>query len=99
MDPEQRQRDRGRPSKDKKVARIVPLLDASYVDQLNCYLATFRPGLRRPLFDASRKMAWLWLEQAIEHANADGLRFGLPTINPKTLRNSFAIHLFFNHVP
>lgn len=95
----QRQRGRGRPGKDEKVARIVPLLDASYVDQLNRYLATFRPGRRRPLFDVSRKTAWLWLQQAIERANADGVKFALPAINPKTLRHSFAMHLFFNHVP
>jgi len=39
--------------------QIVPLLNAAYVDQLRRYLATFRPGRRRPLFDASRKTAWL----------------------------------------
>lgn len=46
----QRLRGRGRPSADKKIARIVPLLDAAYVDQLRRYLATFRTGRRRPLF-------------------------------------------------
>lgn len=64
----QRQRGRGRPSADEKIARIVPLLDAGYVDQLRRFLATFRPGRRRPLFDVSRKTAWLWLQQAVERA-------------------------------
>lgn len=51
----QRQRGRGRPSAAEKIARIVPLLDAGYVDQLRRFLATFRPGRRRPLFDISAK--------------------------------------------
>lgn len=95
----QRQRGRGRPSADEKIARIVPLLDADYVDQLRRFLATFRPGRRRPLFDVSRKTAWLWLQQAVERAREEGIEFALPAINPKTLRHSFAMHLFFNHVP
>lgn len=95
----QRQRGRGRPTADEKIARIVPLLDASYVEQLKRYLATFRPGRRRPLFDISRKTAWLWLQQAVKRAGEEGVEFALPTINPKTFRHSFAMHLFFNHVP
>lgn len=95
----QRQRGRGRPSADEKIARIVPLLDAAYVDQLRRYLATFRTGRRRPLFAVSRKTAWLWMQQAIDRAREEGIGFALPAINPKTLRHSFAMHLFFNHVP
>ncbi|WGE30848.1 tyrosine-type recombinase/integrase (plasmid) [Edwardsiella tarda] len=95
----QRQRGRGRPSADEKIARIVPLLDAAYVDQLRRYMATFRTGRRRPLFAVSRKTAWLWMQQAIDRAQEEGIEFALPAINPKTLRHSFAMHLFFNHVP
>lgn len=95
----QRLRGRGRPAADEKIARIVPLLDISYVEQLKRYLATFRPGRRRPLFDISRKTAWLWLQQAVNRAGEVGVEFALPTINPKTFRHSFAMHLFFNHVP
>jgi len=95
----QRQRGRGRPSADERIARIVPLLDASYVEQLKRYLATFRPGRRRPLFDVSRKTAWLWLQQAEKRAGDEGIQFALPALNPKTFRHSFAMHLFFNHVP
>lgn len=95
----QRQRGRGRPTADEKIARIVPLLDAAYVEQLKRYLATFKPGRRRPLFDVSRKTAWLWLQQAVERARVDGIEFALPKLNPKTFRHSFAMHLFFNHIP
>ncbi|KGT88757.1 resolvase [Erwinia typographi] len=95
----QRQRGRGRPAAGEKTARIVPLLDAACVAELGRYLATFRPGRRRPLFDVSRKTAWLWLQQAVSRAEKDGIEFALPVINPKTLRHSFAMHLFFNHVP
>lgn len=93
------QRGRGRPDADEKIARIVPLLDADYVEQLSRYLATFRPGRRRPLFDVSRKTAWLWLQQAVNRARIAGIEFALPVINPKTLRHSFAMHLSFHHVP
>jgi integrase len=79
----QRQRGRGRPSADEKIARIVPLLDAAYVDQLRRYLATFRTGRRRPLFAVSRKTAWLWMQQAIDRAREEGIEFALPAINPK----------------
>lgn len=95
----QRQRGRGRPAADEKIARIVPLLDASYVEQLKRYLATFRPGRRRPLFDVSRKTAWLWLQQAVKRAREEGVEFAMMKLNPKTFRHSFAMHLFFNHVP
>ncbi|MBK0167470.1 tyrosine-type recombinase/integrase [Klebsiella sp. S69] len=95
----QRQRGRGRLSADEKIARIVPLLDAAYVDQLRRYLATFRTVRRRPLFAVSRKTAWLWMQQAIDRAREEGIEFALPAVNPKTLRHSFAMHLFFNHVP
>lgn len=95
----QRQRGRGRPSADERIARIVPLLDASYVEQLKRYLATFRPGRRRPLFDVSRKTTWLWLQQAEKRAGDEGIQFTLPALNPKTFRHSFAMHLFFNHFP
>ncbi|HCP8550586.1 TPA: tyrosine-type recombinase/integrase [Escherichia coli] len=39
------------------------------------------------------------MQQAIDRAREEGIEFALPAINPKTLRHSFAMHLFFNHVP
>ncbi|EBE6791217.1 phage integrase family protein, partial [Salmonella enterica] len=57
------------------------------------------PDRRRPLFAVSRKTAWLWMQQAIDRVREEGIEFALPAINPKTLRHSFAMHLFFNHVP
>ncbi|HHA3413379.1 TPA: tyrosine-type recombinase/integrase [Salmonella enterica subsp. enterica serovar Muenchen] len=35
----------------------------------------------------------------IDRAREEGIEFALPAINPKTLRHSFTMHLFFNHVP
>lgn len=39
------------------------------------------------------------MQQAFDRAREEGIEFALPAINPKTLRHSFAMHLFFNHVP
>lgn len=95
----QRSRGRGRPGKDEKIARVVPLLDDAYVRDLRRYLATFRPGRRRPLFEASRKTAWSWLRQAETRAQESGVTFAVSPLSPKTFRHSYAMHLFFNHVP
>jgi len=95
----QRSRGRGRPAKDEKIARVVPLLDAVFVRELRRFLATFRPGRRTPLFAVTRKTAWTWLQQAIERADAAGIGFAVDSISPRTLRHSFAMQLFLNHVP
>lgn len=95
----QRSRGRGRPAKDEKVARVVPLLDGAFVRELHRYLATFRPGRRTPLFAVTRKTAWSWLQQAIDRAGAAGIAFAVTPVSPRTLRHSFAMHLFLNHVP
>ncbi|MBD8170206.1 tyrosine-type recombinase/integrase [Erwinia persicina] len=95
----QRSRGRGRPAKDEKVARVVPLLDGAFVRELHRYLATFRPGRRTPLFAVTRKTAWSWLQQAIDRAGTSGIAFAVTPVSPRTLRHSFAMHLFLNHVP
>lgn len=95
----QRSRGRGRPAKDEKVARVVPLLDAVFIRELRSYLATFRPGRRTPLFGVTRKTAWSWLQQAINKADAAGISFAVTPVSPRTLRHSYAMHLFLNHVP
>lgn len=46
-----------------------------------------------------RKTAWLWMQLVIDRTWEEGIEFALPAINPKTLRHSFAMHLFLNHVP
>lgn len=76
-----RQRCMGRSSADEKITRIMQLLDASYVDQLRRFLATFRPGRQRPLFDISRKTAWLQL--AVECAKEKGIEFSYLPSNPR----------------
>lgn len=95
----QRSRGRGRPARDEKIARVVPLLDAAFTRELRRYLATFRPGRRTPLFAVTRKTAWTWLQQALERADASGIGFAVEPVSPRTLRHSFAMHLFLNHVP
>lgn len=95
----QRHRGRGRPAKDERIARVVPLLDAAFVRELRRYLATFRPGRRTPLFSVTRKTAWTWLQQALDRAATDGIWFAVDSVSPRTLRHSFAMQLFLNHVP
>lgn len=95
----QRNRGRGRPAKDEKVARVVPLLDAAFVREMRRYLATFRTGRRTPLFAVTRKTAWSWLQQATDRGEASGIVFAVSPVSPRTLRHSYAMHLFLNHVP
>lgn len=95
----QRSRGRGRPAKDEKVARVVPILDATFARDLRRYLATFRTGRRTPLFNITRKTAWEWLRQGLDSADAAGIAFAVTPISPRTLRHSFAMQLFLNHVP
>lgn len=95
----QRNRGRGRPAKDEKVARVVPLLDAAFVREMRRYLATFRTGRRNPLFAVTRKTAWSWLQQATDRGEASGIVFAVSPVSPRTLRHSYAMHLFLNHVP
>lgn len=95
----QRSRGRGRPAKDEKVARVVPLLDGAFVRDLHRYLATFRTARRSPLFAVTRKTAWSWLHQANDRAGAAGIAFAVTPVSPRTLRHSYAMHLFLNHVP
>ncbi|WP_062748545.1 tyrosine-type recombinase/integrase [Erwinia persicina] len=95
----QRNRGRGRPAKDEKVARVVPLLDAAFVREMRRYLATFRTGRRTPLFAVTRKTAWSWLQQATDRGEASGIIFAVSPVSPRTLRHSYAMHLFLNHVP
>jgi len=95
----QRSRGRGRPAKDEKIARVVPLLDPAFVSKLRRYLATFRPGRRSPLFPVTRKTAWSWMRDALSRADDAGIVFAVHPISPRTLRHSFAMQLFLNHVP
>ncbi|MDF7662847.1 tyrosine-type recombinase/integrase [Erwiniaceae bacterium L1_54_6] len=78
---------------------VVPLLDYAYVRALRRYLATFCPRPRRPLFFATLNTALTWLRQAEERAQTQGIGFAISPLSPKTFRHSYAMHLFFNHVP
>lgn len=96
----QRSRARGRPKKGEALKRIVPLLDADYVNRLREYLETFRQSKYAPVWDvASDETPRNWIRAAVRRAARDGVTFSLANITPKTFRHSFAMHLIQYRVP
>lgn len=96
----QRNRGRGRPKKGEPLKRIVPLLDADYVNRLREYFETFRQSKYEPIWNvASDETPRNWIRAAVKRAARDSVTFSLPTITPKTFRHSFAMHLIQYRVP
>ena len=96
----QRSRGKGRPRKDEAIRRIVPLLDAAYVQRLREYFATVRPLRSARVWGvANDETPRNWLKAALNRAERDGVTFTFTDITPRTFRHSFAMHLIQHQVP
>lgn len=95
----QRNIGKGRPKNGQALKRIVPLLDADYVERLREYVATFKPKKHEPLWVNKKgepvcdETPRGWIRAAVSRAERDSVTFSLPIITPKTFRHSFAMHL------
>lgn len=80
--------------------RIVPLLDAAYVQRMREYLATWKKRVRlQPVWEiTSRQTPLNWINTAIRRAESDGVTFSIP-VTPHTFRHSYAMHLKMSGVP
>lgn len=96
----QRERGKGRPRKDERLHRIIPLSDPQYVRRVHDYLATFKPPKYERLWPMkSDNTVRNWVNAAVEAARRDGVTFTVNPISPKTFRDSFAVHLLMNGIP
>ncbi|HFV9879708.1 TPA: tyrosine-type recombinase/integrase [Salmonella enterica subsp. enterica serovar Birkenhead] len=94
----QRSRGKGRPRKDEKVFRTVPLYDAFYVRLMRQVFASFPSAKSDPIWPESHDTVSRWLSRALERAAADNVALSLSAVTPKTFRHSFAVHLLYNHI-
>lgn len=80
--------------------RIVPLLDAAYVQRMREYLATWRKRVKHvPVWDVwSRQTPLNRLNTAVARAKSDGVTFSI-TVTPYTFHHSFAMHLLMSGFP
>ncbi|CBJ48209.1 tyrosine-type recombinase/integrase [Erwinia amylovora] len=108
-DDRQKQRGRGRPTKEEQAAlreasanppRAVPLTDPGYVRRLREYFATVRPKKGERIWAVnSPDTVRTWIRQAVAAAEHDGVTFSVRPITTKTFRDSFAMHLVQHGVP
>ena len=59
----------------KDEVRLVPLMDVSFVRQMESWMVTTRPRRREPLWPVTDETMRNWLKQAVKRAEADGVHF------------------------
>ncbi|AYU97862.1 phage integrase family protein (plasmid) [Enterobacter cloacae] len=99
----------GRAPAGSQVHRLVPLSDPLYVSQLEMMVATLKIPLERKnkktgkmekarIWNITDRTVRTWLNEAVEAAAADGVRFSVP-VTPHTFRHSYAMHMLYNGIP
>ncbi|ENG6273748.1 site-specific integrase [Enterobacter hormaechei subsp. hoffmannii] len=99
----------GRALADSQVHRLVPLSDNQYVSQLQMLVATLKIPLERKhkrtgrmekarIWEITDRTARTWVNEAVEAAAADGVRFSVP-VTPLTFRHSYAMHMLYAGIP
>mgnify|MGYP001594267729 CR=1 FL=1 len=94
-----KQRGRPRAGIIKVPARMVPLRDPQYLNEVERYLATHRPAPGERLFSITRQAADLRLRQAVRnYEKVTGSSLSIP-VTSHTFRHSFAVNAVLHGVP
>lgn len=86
---------RGRPSKNEKKARLLPLTDEAFRNQVARYIRSHSIPRRSRIFPFNRGAAWYRIKKIAGQLSPE-----LPVeVSPHTFRHSFAVNAVFHGIP